>query len=146
MAFHVVYFMASCNKSTERPNSLIFDLWPQNVLIFFYLDNLCRDSLHPSLTAVQVLFWGFIGIRRYILVWSGMQAISINFTTFPTTAAAPCWNPTVFGVCSAVECTYGPPYRRYGRWLKFPQVKAMHKLHSRSSARDLCVKLSPCNV
>ena len=28
-----------------------------------------------------------------------------------TTAAAPCRNPTVFGVCSAAECTYGPPYK-----------------------------------
>ena len=26
-----------------------------------------------------------------------------------TTAAALCWSPTVFGVCSAAECTYGPP-------------------------------------
>ena len=26
-----------------------------------------------------------------------------------TTAAALCQSPTVFGVCSALECTYGPP-------------------------------------
>ena len=27
-----------------------------------------------------------------------------------TTTAALCRSPTVFGVCSAAECTYGPPY------------------------------------
>ena len=72
MGFNLVYCMASSSKVVFKGVSLhlTFDPSKSAVLNFPIISK--GYLLDPQLIVVQVLFWGFIGIMRYILVFNGL--------------------------------------------------------------------------